>query len=210
MEVLGRCAGCGSKRTVNASSAPPFAGAFWFEEPLIARLMAEQPRFPFHFESRASVRAPADTLFSHLDDPKRLSSHMGRSSWMMMGSRMDIQLDESQGRAVGSRIRLQGRVLGIRLSVDETVTERTPPFRKVWETTRTPKLLVIGPYRMGYEITPRSGASMLRVFIDYSLPDKPPTRWLGRLFGGAYARWCTRRMVEDAARHFRQGRQKEG
>jgi hypothetical protein len=103
---------------------------------------------------------------------------------------------------VGARIRLSGRVLGIPLSVQEIVTERKPPLRKVWETTGRPQLLVIGSYRMGYEITPQAQASRLRVFIDYALPDEPISRWLGRLFGHFYARWCTQRMARDAAMHF--------
>jgi len=45
-----------------------------------------------------------------------------------------------------------------------------------------PELLVIGHYRMGFEITPSEPATALRVFIDYALPDKPAARWLGHLF----------------------------
>ena len=33
-----------------------------------------------------------------------------------------------------------------------------------------PRLLVIGAYKMGVQITPVSGASRMRVFIDYELP----------------------------------------
>lgn len=121
---------------------------------------------------------------------------------MMAGSRMEIELDAFEGRAVGSRIRLSGRVLGLPLSVEEVVTDHTPPLRKVWETTGTPHLLVIGHYRMGYEITPQGDSLQLRVFIDYALPDSPPARWLGQIFGNFYARWCTRRMANDAAKHF--------
>lgn len=157
---------------------------------------------PFHFESEVELNAPADAVFSHLDDHSRLSAHMSKLSWMMMGSHMAIELDVSEGRAVGAIIRLRGRVLGIPLSVDEIVTERRPPMRKVWGTTGIPQLLVIGPYRMGYEITPRAQSSQLRVFIDYALPDGPVSYWLGRLFGNFYVRWCTQRMANDAATHF--------
>lgn len=115
---------------------------------------------------------------------------------------MEIVLDQERGQNVGSRVRVAGRVFGLKLSVDEVVTERNPPFRKVWETTGTPKLLVIGPYRMGFEIVPQESGSVLRVFIDYALPDRGLARWLGYLFGGSYTRWCTRRMVNDAAKHF--------
>jgi hypothetical protein len=89
---------------------------------------------PFHFESEVELNAPADAVFSHLDDHSRLSAHMSKLSWMMMGSHMAIELDVSEGRAVGAIIRLRGRVLGIPLSVDEIVTERRPPMRKVWGT----------------------------------------------------------------------------
>jgi hypothetical protein len=157
---------------------------------------------PFHFESDVELNAPENVVFSYLDDHSRLSAHMSRSSWMMAGSRMAIELDASEGRAIGAIIRLRGRVLGIPLSVEEIVTERNPPLRKVWETTGTPNLLVIGQYRMGYEITPKGKTSLLRVFIDYALPGGPFSGLLSGLFGNFYARWCTRRMADDAAKHF--------
>jgi hypothetical protein len=40
------------------------------------------------------------------------------------------------------------------------------------------------------------------VFIDYALSDGSISNFLGRLFGNFYARWCTQRMVNDAATHF--------
>ena len=161
-----------------------------------------EPMLPFHFESDVELNASADAVFSHLDVHSRLSAHMTKPSWILAGSRMTIELDASEGRAVGAIIRLRGRVLGIPLSVEEIVTERRPPLRKVWATTGRPQLLVIGPYRMGYEIAPKAQSLQLRVFIDYALPDGPISYWLGRLFGSFYARWCTQRMANDAATHF--------
>jgi polyketide cyclase/dehydrase/lipid transport protein len=158
---------------------------------------------PFHFECSVVVNAPAEAVFSRLDDPRLLSAHMSRSSWMMAGSRMSLELDASQGHALGAVIRMGGRVLGIALSLEEVVTERNPPQRKVWETIGEPRLLVIGHYRMGFEVRPQGGTSLLRVFIDYALPGAPPARWLGRFFGGFYARWCTQRMAGDAEEYFR-------
>jgi hypothetical protein len=155
-----------------------------------------------HCESTADVKAVPDAIFDYLDDHSRLSAHMSKQSWMMAGSRMFLELDGLAGRAIGSRIRLTGRVLGIRLSVEEIVTERQPPLLKVWQTTTAPKLLVIGAYRMGYRIAPRGDTSTLTVFIDYELPVKWPERWFGYLFGKFYARWCVKRMGIDAAAHF--------
>lgn len=155
-----------------------------------------------HCQATADVPASPDAVFEYLDDHTRLSAHMSKRSWMMAGSRMVLEMDNSNGRSVGSRIRLSGRVLGIRLCVNEIVTERNPPRRKVWETTRRPRLLVIGDYRMGFEIYPTERCCSLKVFIDYSLPRTFVGRCLGQIFGRFYARWCTQRMVKDAALHF--------
>lgn len=157
---------------------------------------------PHHSESAAVILAPADAVFDYVDDHEHLSSHMGQSSWMMGKGRLTTELDESHARQVGSRIRLSGKVLGMHLCVVEEVTIRDPPRYKVWETTAPPRLLLIGHYRMGIEITPRQDASLLLVFVDYELPDSPPERWLARLFGGVYAKWCTRQMADGVARHF--------
>lgn len=93
-------------------------------------------------------------------------------------------------------------MFGVRLFLDEVVTRRDPPREKTWETTGTPRLLVIGKYRMGFQITPDKPGSRLRVFIDYDLPTGWVTYWLGRLFGGTYAKWCVAEMLSGAARHF--------
>ena len=158
---------------------------------------------PFHFESNIDVNAATGDIFTLLDDHSRLSAHMTKPSWMMAGSVMTLEFDASYGRAVGAKISLQGRVLGIPLSVEEIVTERNPPLRKVWNTIGMPQLVVIGSYRMGFVITPGTQTSHIRVFIDYALPDGPVSYWLGRLFGNFYARWCTQRMANDAATHFK-------
>lgn len=115
---------------------------------------------PRHHESHAVVAAPVDRVFAHIDDHTRISFHMSEPSWKMGGGRMTTELDEGRGQRVGSRIRLSGRVFGVVVSVEEVVIERTPPFRKVWETIGTPKLLVIGHYRMGYELATHGTGSM--------------------------------------------------
>jgi hypothetical protein len=172
--------------------------------------MPEQHAFPYHAESHGLLQAPAGRAFALLDDHTRLAAHMSRRSWRMGWGRMDLHLDERAGRAVGSRIRLEGRILGVRLALEEVITEHTPPTRKVWATIDTPQLLVIGPYRMGFALVPvgvggrgdGAEAATLTVFIDYALPDRGLSRLLGLLFGHWYARWCTERMVTDARAAF--------
>jgi len=154
--------------------------------------------YPFHHQSEVDIDIDAASLFTHLDDHRRLIGHMEKPSLMMAGAVMHTETDALEGQAVGSVIRITGRVLGLRLAVEEVVTERVPASHKTWETRGEPRLLVIGAYRMGFTISPHAGRSRLVVFIDYELPPRGLANALGRLFGGAYAAWCTRRMTSDA------------
>lgn len=160
------------------------------------------PTYMYHDETSAMVAGPPEEVFAHMDDHARLTSHMSESSWMMGRGSMQVELDAARGQKIGSWIRLSGKILGVTLAVEEIVTERTPPRRKAWETTGVPRLLVIGRYRMGFEIAPREAGSHVTVFIDYALPEGALTRWLGYFLGGYYARWCTQQMVGDAVRQF--------
>lgn len=163
--------------------------------------------WPLQDEATGRVPAAPAELFAHLDDPHRLSSHMEQRSMRMMGTSMSISTDAQGGRSVGSVIRMHGRVLGIPLRLEETVTEREPPVRKAWETVGEPRLLVIGAYRMGFRIAPEgNGASLLTVFIEYAWPQRGLPRLLARLLGAAYARWCCRRMLHDAQQAMQAGR----
>lgn len=162
--------------------------------------------YSHHEEVTGPVAAPVDAVFALLDDHKRLGSHMSKRSWMMGGGKMDTILDAAHGRAVGSRISVRGRVFGLMLWLDERVTERIPPHKKTWETEGEPRLLIIGRYRMGFELAAGSATST-RVWIDYDLTESRWTHWLGVLLSGWYARWCVTRMLGDAQRAFSEGRQ---
>jgi hypothetical protein len=155
-----------------------------------------------HYEDSILLHVPAQRIFEFADDHSRFSSHMNQSSWMMGGGRMSTETDEGRGQAVGSHIRMSGKVFGINLFLDEVITLREPPFRKTWKTVGTPKLLVIGNYEMGFEINEENGGSRFRVFINYELPEAARTRWLGNLFGGLYARWCVQQMIQGARDQF--------
>jgi hypothetical protein len=156
------------------------------------------PAFDHHEEIAGRMSAPVEEAFAALDDHARLSAHMSRPSWRMAWATMNLTVDAGRGRRVGSHIVLRGQILGIPLYVDEVVTISEPPRRKTWETVGTPQLFVIGSYRMGYELEPDPAGSRLRIFIDYNSPERGGSRLLGRLFGRSYARWCTRRMANDA------------
>ena len=157
--------------------------------------------FPLHHESCVALNASIETAFAYLDDFGKLSAHMEKPSGMMMGSRMTIETDERGGRAVGSRVRMVGKMMGIRLSLVEIVTERNAPLAKTWQTVDA-NLVVIAQYQLGFELIPTGTTCLARVFIDYALPEKAPARWLGGMFARMYARWCTGRMAADAQQYF--------
>ena len=160
------------------------------------------PRFQFHREATTGIAASPQDVFAFLDDHKRLSAHMEKPSLMMVGATMKTETDSQRGQAIGSLIRMKGRILGIPLCVEERVSEYKPPFRKAWETLSEPRLLVIGKYRMGFELASSENKTRLRVWIDYNLPSGIPGRWLGSILGKVYADWCVTRMASDAARAF--------
>ena len=163
--------------------------------------MTQARAFAFHHETRATLRTSVQTAFEYLDDFRKLSAHMERPSAMMLGSRMEIFTDQGGGRAVGSRVRMSGQIMGIPLALEEVVVERDPPSRKAW-TTVDARLLVIGQYRLSFELEPREGACELRVLIDYDWPQGLLTRLTAAVFAKSYARWCTERMVADAVKQF--------
>ena len=155
-----------------------------------------------HYEQKVRLPVGTEELFSYADDFSKLSSHMNKSSSMMMGGSMETSVDQARGQAIGSHVRMTGKMMGIELSLEEVVTEREPPRHKAWETVGRRRLIVIDSYRLGFDITEGNNSSELRVFIDYNLPAAPSLRWLGLMFGNFYAKWCVQQMVDDACKHF--------
>lgn len=160
-------------------------------------------KYSNHYEETVFINVISEKIFAFADNHHNFSSHMNKSSWMMGGGKMEIQIDEGEGQKIGSHIKMSGKVFGVSLFLDEVIIERTPPSQKVWETVGKPKLLVIGPYRLGFEISPTDKGSSLRVFIDYDLPQSLSSKWLGFLFGGIYAKWCVRQMTQGVQERFK-------
>ena len=111
------------------------------------------------------MAATPAAVFDHIDQPERLSAHMSRKSWQLGGTSMSIDTDAAGGRAEDSHIRLRGRMLGIALEVECVVVKRIPGELKEWETVGTPRLVIIGAYRMslGTRNRQRRGADVRTV-----------------------------------------------
>ena len=170
----------------------------------VARPLVEcaSRHFSRHHEGSANLGAPPPAVFALLDDQERLAGHMRKPSAMMGGGRMTYAFDEGQGKRVGSHVRMGGSAFGVRLEVEEVITIREPPQRKVWRTTGAPRLLIIGDYEMGFACQPFEKGTRLLVWIGYDLPKSVGGALFGALLAPAYARWCVRRMLADAAATF--------
>lgn len=156
-----------------------------------------------HYEDNTTLPVSPVRIFEYADNHANFSSHMNKSSWMMGGGRMNTHTDEKKFQEAGSHLQMDGTVLGIKLFLDEIITQYKPPLRKEWTTVGDINLVVIGHYTLGFEIKPENGNSNLRVYIDYELPKSPGTRWLGYLFGKTYAKWCVGQMLNGVKDHFR-------
>jgi hypothetical protein len=158
-------------------------------------------QFTKHFEKTLEVDATPEAVFNFVDDHERFSSHMNSSSWMMGGGGMTVELDSGRGKRVGSHIRMSGTAFGFPLSLDEEVVEHRSPDLKVWQTVGRPNLLVIGHYRLCVEIAAQGDlGSIVKVSIDYDPPETH--RWVGKLFGALYARWCVHQMLGGVHEEF--------
>lgn len=159
-------------------------------------------KFGNHFEKIVKISAKPKEIFDFADNHENLSTHMKSLSWMMGGGKMDTQTDTGNGQKVGSHIRMSGNVLGFKLGLDEVVTIYDPPTRKEWQTVGGINLIVIGHYKLGFEVLPGNGDSKLKIYIDYDLPQTAGGRILGYLLGDLYAKWCVSNMTTVVRNHF--------
>lgn len=162
--------------------------------------MSNAKNYKYRYEENKFIPADAARIFAFIDDHKNLSSHMDKPTWTMGGGHIDTSVDAGHGQEIGSHIRMSGKAFGITVFLDEVITRREPPRLKIWETVGTPKLLVVGDYQIKVEIEPRNDGSLLRVSIDYNLP--AAHIWLGKFFGGYYAKWCVQQVIKDTYKNF--------
>jgi hypothetical protein len=146
------------------------------------------------------IETPAAAVFAHVDDMANIGGHMTeRSSMLMIGSSLKLELASSQATGVGATYRYSGNVLGVTIDFSEVVTRYVPGREKVWRTVGTPRLLIVDFYEMRVTVDPVTPASArLSISIAYTLPRGAGMRLLARLLAPVYARWCLRSMCRDA------------
>jgi hypothetical protein len=147
-----------------------------------------------------AVPAEAEAVFEFLDDHRRLAAHMERRSWRLaFGSLASSRRVATDGTEM---LEWNGRVFGLPLHAVEAVVERRAPVSKRWETRGAARLWVVGGYAMGFRILPRGDGSLVRIELEYTLPERGLPRLLGHLLGHGYARWSVQRMIDDVGEAF--------
>jgi len=169
-------------------------------------MYTEAKQYEKHYEDSVLIPAPVQDVFDYVDNHANYYSHVIKFA-RILGGGMDLQMDERQGQAVGSHIRLAGSVFGKSLSLEEVVTRREPPHSKTWETVGIPKFLIVGQYQYNVQIDPQDNGSMLRVSFDSNPPEE--SGWLRRLFSRIYSRLCAWEMAKVTREYFVRNAAKE-
>lgn len=160
-------------------------------------------KYSFFYSREILIPAGIQDVYDFLDDPVNFSSHMDSSSIMMAGSSMHTETDSAGGKAVGSVIKMKGKIFGLELFLQEVIRERIPPYRKNWETFEEQKLLVVDQYLMGFNTSAEEiNRTKLEVFIKFNLPATGGKKILGLLLGKFYCQWCVNRILKDTKKHF--------
>lgn len=137
------------------------------------------------YEETIKIAKSPQEVFAFANNHANFSSHMSKSSWMMGGGKMELVADKDGFQKLGSHIKMSGKVFGVKLFLDEVVTVYDPPYCKEWQTVGDINLIVIGHYKLGFEVRPTKKGSIFKVYIDYE----------DKLFGNFYAKWCVHQMI---------------
>jgi hypothetical protein len=142
--------------------------------------------------------ASPERVFAQLDDSSKAGMHMSESSMMMMGSKLRLEQLSAQAAGPGATYRWYGKMMGLTIDFQQTITHWEPPRRKRWETIGEARIIIMRWYRMGFDLEPVENGTSVTLFIEYERPRHWFYRTLSLLFAPWYCRWCLNSMLRDA------------
>ena len=86
--------------------------------------------------------APAEKVFSYLNDLGVTGMHMTKSSAMMMGSKLHLEYLTATHTGLGSKYRWTGTMMGMSMDFTVEVTKWVEGVEKIWETTGEAKMII--------------------------------------------------------------------
>ncbi len=148
----------------------------------------------------ASYNAPAEKVFSCLDDLGVTRMHMTASSAMMMGSKLQLQFLTTNHTGLGTKYRWTGSMMGLRMNFTVEVTKWVEGVEKVWETIGDARMIIYSWYRMHLLVYPGGNNTQVELSIMYERPMGWFARFISFLFVGWYCKWCLKKMLSDSKR----------
>lgn len=150
------------------------------------------------FEKTKTYAASPEEVFDCLDNLSVTGMHMTKSSMPMMGSKMKIEFLSPHQTGLNTKYRCTGKVLWMPLDFTVVVTEWVRGREKSWETTGSPKMIIMSWFKMELIVSGNNLRSGARLSISYEKPKGILNRALCFLLAGWYCRWCLKQMLNDA------------
>jgi hypothetical protein len=148
------------------------------------------------------IPAESEKVFSFMDDYSKTGMHMTESSTMMMGSKLQLEQLSPNATGIGATYRWFGKMMGMTIDFTQTVSKWVQGVEKEWKTNGDVKIIIMGWYRMFWNLKPVEGGTLATIGIDYSAPREWYFKVLSFLFGGMYSRWCLNSMLRDTKKAF--------
>ncbi len=145
-----------------------------------------------------TYNAPAEKVFSCIDDLGVTGMHMTKPSAMMMGSKLHLDFLTKQHTGLGSKYQWTGTMMGMEMDFTVEVTKWVEGVEKVWETVGEAKMIIYSWYRMHLLVYPKENMSQAELSISYEKPKGWFAGIISFLFADWYCNWCLKKMLGDA------------
>ena len=142
--------------------------------------------------------APAQKVFSYLDDLGVTGMHMTKSSAMMMGSKLNLEYLTVHHTGPGSKYRWTGTMMGMKMDFTVEVIKWTEGVEKTWETIGEARMIIYSWYRMHLMVSPKGNTTEAELSITYERPKGWLARIISFLFADWYCNWCLKNMLSDS------------
>ena len=144
--------------------------------------------------------APAQKVFSYLDDLGVTGMHMTKSSAMMMGSKLNLEYLTVHHTGPGSKYRWTGTMMGMKMDFTVEVIKWIEGVEKTWETIGEARMIIYSWYRMHLMVSPKGNTTEAELSITYERPKGWLARIISFLFADWYCNWCLKNMLSDSKR----------
>jgi len=147
-----------------------------------------------------TYNAPAEKVFSYLDDLGVTGMHMTQSSAMMMGSKLHLGFLTDHHTGMGSKYRWTGTMMGMKMDFTVEVTKWIKDIEKTWETIGEAKMIIYSWYRMHLLVNAKETITKAELSISYERPKGFFYKIISFLFADWYCNWCLKNMLSDSKR----------